>query len=164
MWRIEMRIDRLNDLGFDVDELDIVTDWDGSTVQIQPKVVDPGHHNRRLQTLTGLDVEENQARRLLNDLDSFAAAKQLQNEDAAMVAHEWLTEVFEPIVRMAPADRRTPVEAAELFHEVLEHRWYLSEQEGREVEIFDAARDYLINELKVEPRSPDLAPSAGSAR
>jgi len=164
MWRIEMRIDRLNDLGFDVDELDIVTDWDGSTVQIQPKVVDPGHHNRRLQTLTGLDVEENQARRLLNDLDSFAAAKQLQNEDAAMVAHEWLTEVFEPIVRMAPSDRRTPVEAAELFHEVLEHRWYLSEQGGREVEIFDAARDYLINELKVEPRSPDLAPSAGSAR
>src|SRR3954468_8259835 len=68
MWRIEMRIARLNDLGFDVDEVDIVTDWDGATVRIQPKIVDPGHHNRRLQTLTGLDVEENQARRLLNDL------------------------------------------------------------------------------------------------
>jgi hypothetical protein len=156
MWRIEMRIQRLNDLGFDVDELDIVTDWDGSTVQIQPKVVDPGHHNRRLQSLTGLDVEENQARRLLNDLDSFAAAKGLQNEDPAMVAHEWLTSVFEPIVRMAPPDRRSPVEAAELFHEILEHRWYLSEQRGREVDTFEAARDYLRNELNFEPGSPDL--------
>jgi tRNA A-37 threonylcarbamoyl transferase component Bud32 len=160
MWRIEMRIQRLNDLGFDVDELDIVTDWDGSTVQIQPKVVDPGHHNRRLQSLTGLDVEENQARRLLNDLDSFAAAKGLQNEDPAMVAHEWLTSVFEPIVRMAPPERRSPVEAAELFHEVLEHRWYLSEQQGREADTFEAARDYLRNELNIEPGSPDLMTTA----
>jgi hypothetical protein len=163
MWRIEMRIQRLNDLGFDVDELDIVTDWDGSTVRIQPKVVDPGHHNRRLQSLTGLDVEENQARRLLNDLDSFAAATGLQGEDPAMVAHEWLTDVFEPITRMAPPDRRTPVEAAELFHEILEHRWYLSERAGHEVDIFEAARDYLRNELKVEPASPELVAAATPA-
>jgi hypothetical protein len=149
-------------LGFDVDELDIVTDWDGATVRIQPKVVDPGHHNRRLQSLTGLDVEENQARRLLNDLDSFAAAKGLQSEDPAMVAHTWLTGVFEPIVRMAPPDRRSPVEAAELFHEILEHRWYLSEQRGVEVDTFEAARDYLRTELNVEPASPELvgAPTA----
>jgi hypothetical protein len=156
MWRLEMRIDRLNDLGFDIDELDIVTDWDGSTVRIQPKVVEPGHHSRRLQSLTGLDVEENQARRLLNDLDSFTAAKGLQNEDPAMVAHEWLTDVFEPTIRMAPLDRRTPVEAAELFHEILEHRWYLSERAGHEVDALEAARDYLRSELKVEPASPDL--------
>ena len=54
MWRIEKRIARLNELGFEVDELDIVTDWDGATVRIQPKVVDAGHHSRRLQGLTGL--------------------------------------------------------------------------------------------------------------
>ena len=43
------------------------------TVQLQPKVVDAGHHSRRLLRLTGLDVQENQARRLLNDLDPFRA-------------------------------------------------------------------------------------------
>jgi hypothetical protein len=151
MWRIQMRIERLNDLGFDVDELDIVTDWDGATARIQPKVVDPGHHNRRLQSLTGLDVEENQARRLLNDLDAYAAANELQNEEPALVAHRWLTEVFEPVTRMAPPDRRSPVDAAEIFHEILEHRWYLSEQAGEEVDTFEAARDYFRKELKVEP-------------
>lgn len=156
MWRIQMRIARLNELGFDVDELDIVTDWDGATARIQPKVVDAGHHNRRLQGLTGLDVEENQARRLLNDLDAFAAAHDLQGEEPAMVAHRWLTEVYEPIVRMAPADRRSPVEAAELFHEILEHRWYLSEQAGVEVDTFEAARDYLRTQLLVEPRPTAL--------
>jgi hypothetical protein len=151
MWRIQMRIERLNDLGFDVDELDIITDWDGATARIQPKVVDPGHHNRRLQSLTGLDVEENQARRLLNDLDAYSAGNELQNEEPALVAHRWLTEVFEPVTQMAPPDRRSPVDAAEIFHEILEHRWYLSEQAGKEVDTFEAARDYFRNELKVEP-------------
>jgi hypothetical protein len=151
MWRIQMRIERLNDLGFDVDELDIITDWDGATARIQPKVVDPGHHNRRLQSLTGLDVEENQARRLLNDLDGYSAGNELQNEEPALVAHRWLTEVFEPVTQMAPPDRRSPVDAAEIFHEILEHRWYLSEQAGKEVDTFEAARDYFRNELKVEP-------------
>ncbi len=147
MWRIQLRIERLNELGFDVDELDIVTDWDGATARIQPKVVDADHHRRRLQSLTGLDVEENQARRLLNDLDAYAAHFELQGEDPALVAHRWLTEVYEPIMLMAPADRRSPVDAAEIFHEILEHRWYLSEQAGREIDIFETARNYFDNYL-----------------
>ena len=80
-WRVAARIEHLNNLGFDVDELAITTDIDGTTVQIQPKVVDAGHHSRRLLRLTGLDVQENQARRLLNDLDSFRAAAERQNDD-----------------------------------------------------------------------------------
>ncbi len=152
MWRIEQRIGRLNDLGFDVDELDIVTDWNGSTVRIQPKYVEPGHHSRRLQSLTGMDVEDNQARRLLNDLNAFTATHGLQNEDPAQVAHRWLTEIFEPIVAMAPPARRTPLEGAEVFHEILEHRWYLSERAGHEVDLFETARDYFEHQ-----------PSAGAA-
>ena len=73
MWRIEQRVERLNSLGFDVDELDIVTDWDGASIRVQPKVVEANHHARELQRLTGLDVEDNQARRLLNDLAAFTA-------------------------------------------------------------------------------------------
>ena len=70
-WRVDDRIRRLNALGFDVDELAITTDIGGTSIQIQPKVVDAGHHSRRLLRLTGLDVRENQARRLLNDLDAY---------------------------------------------------------------------------------------------
>ncbi|MDF2808606.1 MAG: lipopolysaccharide kinase, partial [Cellulosimicrobium sp.] len=84
-WRVAARIEHLNNLGFDVDELAITTDIDGTTVQIQPKVVDAGHHSRRLLRLTGLDVQENQARRLLNDLDSFRAAAERQNDDEEFV-------------------------------------------------------------------------------
>jgi tRNA A-37 threonylcarbamoyl transferase component Bud32 len=151
MWRIERRIERLNELGFDVDELDIVTDWSGSTVRLQPKVVEAGHHRRELQSLTGLDVEDNQARRLLNDIASFTAHYDLGNEDRAVVAHRWLTEVYEPIMRLVPRELRGKLEPPEIFHEILEHRWFLSEKAGHEVDIMQTTRSYLDNVLSQRP-------------
>jgi hypothetical protein len=151
MWRIEQRVERLNTLGFDVDELDIVTDWSGSTVRLQPKVVEAGHHSRELQSLTGLDVEDNQARRLLNDLASFTAHFELGAEDRSLVAHKWLTEIYEPIMAMVPKELRGKLEPAEVFHEILEHRWFLSERAGHEVDLFETARDYIDNQLRERP-------------
>ena len=150
MWRIEQRIERLNDLGFDVDELDIVTDFDGDQVRIQPKVVELGHHRRELQALTGLNVEDNQARRLLNDIASFTASLDLGREDRALVANRWLTEIYEPVMAMVPPEARGKLEPAEIFHEILVHRWYLSERAGHEVDIFDTARDYIDHVLADE--------------
>ena len=154
MWRVEKRIVALNDLGFDVEELDIITDIDGDRVRIQPKVVELGHHCRELQALTGLDVEDAQARRLLNDLASFTAHWDLGREDRSLVANRWLTTIYEPITAMVPPEARGKLEPAEVFHEVLVHRWYLSERAGREVDIFDTARDYLATIL---PGHPDEA-------
>jgi hypothetical protein len=150
-WRVDDRIRRLNELGFDVDELTISTDFSGATIQIQPKVVDAGHHSRRLMRLTGLDVEENQARRLLNDLDSFRASQDRQNDDEAMVAHDWLTEIYEPVTRTVPRDLTRKLEPAEVFHEVLEHRWYLSEAAGQDIAIEEVIADYISNVLRGKP-------------
>jgi len=151
MWRIEQRIERLNDLGFDVDELDIVTDWDGATVQIQPKVVEADHHSRELQRLTGLDVEDNQARRLLNDIAAFTAHFELGNEDPSIVASRWVNDVYDPIIAMVPTGLRGRLEPAEIFHEILVHRWFLSERAGREVDIADTARSYIETVLSARP-------------
>lgn len=149
MWRIEKRVERLNDLGFDVDELDIVTDWDGDQVRIQPKVVELGHHRRELQALTGLDVEDAQARRMLNDIASFSAYWDLGREDRSLVAAKWLTQTYEPVLAMIPTDRK--LEPAEIFHEILEHRWYLSENAGHEVDFLEAARSYMDTVLPAKP-------------
>ena len=164
IWRIEQRISRLNNLGFDVDELDIVSQGDGASLRIQPKVVDAGHHSRRLLFLTGLDVEDNQARRLLNDLDAYAAANNRQDEDESVVAHEWLTKIYEPITRLLPAELRGPLEPAEAFHEILEHRGYLSDRAGHEVDVFDATWSYIDTVLKRrrDAADPVLSPAAGS--
>jgi hypothetical protein len=151
MHRIESRVRRLNALGFDVAELDITTDFAGSTVRIQPKVVDAGHHSRRLIRLTGMDTEENQARRLLNDLDYYRAFTDQQGADEAVVAHEWLTDRFEPIVQSVPMDLRAKLEPAELYHEMLEHRWFLSERAGAEVSMEEAAESYVNTVLRGLP-------------
>ena len=146
-WRVDARIRRLNDLGFDVDELSISTTPDGTQVQLQPKVVDAGHHQRRLLRLTGIDAQENQARRLLNDLDSYRVTNHPEL-DEELSAHLWVTQVFEPIVKAVPRDLGSKLEAAEVVHEVLEHRWYMSENANRNVPMAEAVQSYMDNILR----------------
>jgi len=160
LWRMEQRVERLNDLGFDVDELDIVTDFDGDRVRIQPKVVEAGHHQRELQGLTGLHVEDAQARRLLNDLAAFTAHYNLGREDRSLVANRWLNEAYEPVTAMVPPEARGKLEPAEVFHEVLQHRWFLAEQAGHDIDTFDAARDYIANVLAHKPEEALTAAAA----
>src|SRR3954454_17536324 len=166
LWRIEQRIERLNDLGFDVDELDIVTDFDGDRVRIQPKAVELGHHRRELQSLTGLDVEDAQARRLLNDVAWFIAHHDLGRDDRSVAANRWLTEMYEPAMAMVPAEARAKLAPGEIFHEMLVHRRCLSERAGHEIPLLEAAPDYLDNVLVKKPDelvTADDAPAVNPA-
>ncbi len=158
-WRVDDRIRRLNALGFDVDELAMTTDVDGTRIHIEPKVVDAGHHSRRLLRLTGLDVRENQARRLLNDLDAFRIGTGRNEQDEEQVAHAWLTEVYEPVTRKVPRELMGKLEPAEIFHEVLEHRWYLAERAQHDIPIMAALTDYIASVL---PGKPDEATVVGT--
>jgi hypothetical protein len=146
-WKINRRVSRLNELGFDIEELAIKTDGNGTTVKIQPKVVDAGHHARRLIRLTGLDVEENQARRLLNDLDQYRLNNPRPGADEEVLAHEWLSRSFEPVVTAIPKELSGRLEPAEIYHQVLEHRWYMSEEQGHDVPVNQALTDYINNVL-----------------
>ena len=162
-WRVSARIERLNQLGFDVGELEITTDLDGTSLSIQPKVVDAGHHARRLMRLTGIDAQENQARRLLNDLDHYRAVTEQQAEDEEFVAHEWLQHQYEPVVRAMPRTMRSKLELPEFFHEVLEHKWFLSEQAAQDISLSDAVQDYIDNVLAHRPDEKSLVTTETSA-
>ncbi len=162
-WKISRRVQRLNDLGFDIEEMTIKADGEGSTIKIQPKVVDAGHHGRRLLRLTGLDVEENQARRLLNDLDEYRMAHSNRNIDEEVLAHEWLSVAFEPIITAIPKHMTGRLEPAEIYHQVLEHRWYMAQNEGREVSNTEAVNSYITNVLAHRREEEALiAPTTGS--
>ncbi len=159
--RIDRRIRRLNELGFDVAEMHIRSSPAGDTVAFVPKVVDAGHHQRQLLRLTGLDAEENQARRLLNDLEGWMATQ----EDYApgdpagarpeVLAHRWVREVFRPTVRAVPLAQRRRMDTAQLYHDLLEHRWFLSERAERDVGLEAAVADYLAT---VVPHMPTVEP------
>lgn len=147
MWKIEKRVNKLNELGFDVDELEMKTAEDGKRVLVRPRVVDAGYASRKLLRLTGLDVQENQARRLLNDLDAYRASTWREGEELEIVATDWMREIFEPTVRMIPPEYRSQIEPAQFFHEVLDHRWYLAEQAGHDVPMGMAVQSYVKNVL-----------------
>ena len=144
---IEGRIRRLNDLGFDVAEVAMST-MDGG-YRVRPKVVDAGYHTRRLMRLTGLDAEENQARQLLNDLDAYRAESDLIDEQQA--AHRWLSDVFEPVVRSVPAHLRRKLEPQEIFSQIIQHKWLLSERAQRDVGMAPAVQSYLTDVLVHRP-------------
>jgi hypothetical protein len=149
-YKIDERLHRLNELGFDVEELELIADEEGYRLRLNPRVVEPGHHRRRLLVLTGLHAQENQARRLLNDLARFRVA--LEKKDGkplpeTIVAYRWLAEVFEPAIAAVRPELWGKREAAEVFHEILEHRWYMSQRAGRDVGVMKAARDYVKNVL-----------------
>ncbi|MGW3568529.1 DUF4032 domain-containing protein [Streptomyces sp. NPDC000941] len=146
---IDRRVRRLNGLGFDVAEMQIQRSPDGDTVTFLPKVVDAGHHQRQLLRLTGLDAEENQARSLLNDLETWMVSQ----DDYApgdplgarpeVLAHRWVRDVFRPTVRAVPLELRGSTDTAQIYHELLEHRWSLSERAGRDVGLEATVEDYV---------------------
>ena len=145
---VSERIRRLNDLGFDVAELRMASDDTGEHLVIQPKVVDAGHHNRKFMRLTGMDVGEHQARRLLGDIDVWRATHDMQDVPLEEAAHEWLTDVFAPIVRAIPRELAGKLEPAQLYHEYLEHRWYMAQQAGHDIPREEALASYITNILQ----------------
>lgn len=153
-YRIDGRLRRLNELGYDVEELELVSWEDGYRLRLHPQVVEPGHHRRQLFGLTGLNVQENQARRLLNDIACFRAALEKvegRSLPESAIAFRWLSEVFEPAIAAVPEDLRGKLDPAELYHEILEHRWFLSESAGREVEMPEAVASYTESVLRHAP-------------
>jgi Domain of unknown function (DUF4032)/Lipopolysaccharide kinase (Kdo/WaaP) family len=153
-YRIEERVRRLNSLGFDVSEIGIRTEDAGRKLRFETHIVEPGHHARRAYALTGLRVQENQARQILSDMARFRA-KWIEGvghdipEDLA--ARRWLDEKFYGTLSMVPPELRAKLPDAELFYEIAEHRWLMSEQRGQDVGRQAAVADYIENVLAKLP-------------
>lgn len=157
---VEARIRRLNDLGFDVEEL--VVRSDAGSLEFRPAVVEEGHHARVLRRQTGLEVQENQARRLLGDIAAFRAWLECSAGvpvPEGVGAARWLAEVYEPMVSRVPPELQGRLEPAELFHELLEHRWLLAERSGRDIDNDEALASYLASVLP--SRQPERTILAG---
>ncbi|MDO5496102.1 MAG: DUF4032 domain-containing protein, partial [bacterium] len=146
-WRVTDRVNQLNQLGYEVDELELITEGDVSHLRIKPKVVDAGHYHRQIMRLTGLDVEENQAKRMINDMEEYRAHTDQADTPMEFVAHDWLTNVYQPTIGMVPRELRGRLDSPQIFHEILEHRWYLSQNRGFDVPTPEAVRSYVDNYL-----------------
>ena len=145
-YRVTERVNRLNELGFDVDELELITTAEGTRLRVHTQVAEAGRHRDQLFTRTGVRATENQARRMLNDVVSYRGYLE-QNEGRAIpesvAAHRWRAEVYDRVTGMVPVGLSDRLAPAEVFHEILEHRWFLSEQADTDVGTTAAARSYI---------------------
>jgi hypothetical protein len=156
--RIAERLHRLNKLGFDADEVELIPTPEGNKLRLRTRVAESGHFARQLFLRTGIDAGENQARRLLNDIASFRAyleQKEGHPVSEIVAANRWLEEIYDPVIAAIPDQLRGRLPPAEIFHEILEHRWYMSEAAGRDVGTTAATQDYLEQVLPGAPQPLD---------
>ncbi|HEX2745706.1 MAG TPA: DUF4032 domain-containing protein [Streptosporangiaceae bacterium] len=162
-YRIAERLHRLNELGFDAEEVELISTGEGNKLRLRTRVAESGHDARKLFLRTGIDAGEHQARRLLNDMAGFRAwleQKQGRPVSEVVAANHWLEEVYDPVIAAIPEGLRDRLPPAEIFHEVLEHRWYMSEAAGRDVGTTAAARDYFEQVLPTAPEPLETEPLA----
>jgi hypothetical protein len=143
---VERAMRVLHDLGFAVEEVSITIDGDTKMLSFQPKLVAAGYHTARLRELMGIDTEELQAKRLLASFDRYRAREEKSGASVTEMAKTWFLEVFEPTINRVPESMRGRVEHAQMFHEILENRWYLSEAQGVDVGL-DYATDNYVTEI-----------------
>ncbi len=155
---VERAMRSLQDIGFAVEEVDLQLAGDKSTLTFTPKLVAPNYHSQRLKDLMGLETEEFQAKRILASFDRFRSRELSKTPDLSESAQRWLHEVFYAVVRSVPEDLKGRIEDAQLFHEVLEHRWYLGEKQGHDVGLDNATADYITAVLpyRMDSGAPTL--------
>lgn len=144
---VEKAMRSLQDIGFAVEEVDIKLAGDQSTLTFTPKLVAPNYHSQRLKELMGLETEEFQAKRILASFDRFRSREIERTPDKSESAQRWLDEVFYKVVNSVPENLKGRIEDAQLFHEVLEHRWYLGEKSGHDLGLDFATSNYIAQVL-----------------
>ncbi len=150
-FRVDQRLRRLHDLGFDASELELVSVGEGTRLRLVPRVVEHGFHTQRLRSLTGIVAGENQARRLLHDIRRYGTTLEQRlgkRVRESVAAARWMDDRFDPTIAAIPGDLVGKLEPAELYHQVLEHRWFISEAAGYDVGMAETIASYVREVLK----------------
>jgi len=145
-YRIHERIRALNALGFSVGEVELVATGETNRLRMRTMVTDRDYHQHRLHDLTGIVSGDRQAELLLNEIHELKATlsrEQGRDVPINVAAYRWMRERFEPAVqKLALLVERTG-DAPEVYCQVLEHKWYLSEAAHQDVGLERAIEDYL---------------------
>ena len=140
---IAKRVAAVNELGFDVGEMEIENEGNRYRIIIEPAVFSTGFYQKKLLQLTGLHVQDGQAQRLLGEMEVYRAVRYGGKLPLEAVAHRWMVREYEPVVALIPEPLREKLEPAQIFHEILDHRWFLSQNEHRFVPLMEAAASYF---------------------
>ena len=147
-YRIQERIRALNDLGFTVGDVELFQTADGNQLRLRAMVSDRNFHHDQLFNLTGIDAEEKQAQKMMNEIQELKATLAQQTNRSTSLsaaAFFWQQKIYEPTIQKLMPSVKPDIGEAELYCQVLEHKWYLSEKAQRDVGHEYATEDYLKN-------------------
>jgi hypothetical protein len=156
-YRIHERIRALNELGFTVGEVTLVATGEGDRLRMRPVVTDRDYHRRTLHGLTGIEAGDRQAKLLLNEIRELRATLSLEQGAGVplnVAATRWLEDRFQPAVQRLSSLAAAGTDVSELYCQVLEHKWFLSERARHDVGLDRAMEDYLSRFRRSEAASP----------
>lgn len=139
------RVRRLNDLGFAVDEIQLVPGAAGR-VRLKVAVTNRRFHANELERLTGRRALEGQARLLLNDLREYGAwLERAEGRQLSLVesAERWNREVLRPSLERLRTLTGREGDTIQAYCDVLETKWLRSEAAGRDIGLRAAIDAYL---------------------
>ena len=147
-YRIQERVRALNTLGYSVGDIELTNTPGGASLRLRVAVTDRNFHRNQLFDLTGVEAEEMQARKMMNEIQEVKATlAQAQNRSTSLsaAAYHWLENIYRPTLeRLVPLEHGD-MDHIELYCQVLEHKWYLSERAHQDVGHAAATEDYIRN-------------------
>lgn len=142
-YRIRERIERLNELGFSVQDVDIEPTAAGNLVKMTTHVGGRTFNSDRLRSLAGIEASENQARVILGDLNYYLAKEGISSASGKSVGtFKWLTSWFEPLVQRISEiwGGEDPVQG---YCDFLRHRMVLATERQRDVDNEEAFQSWV---------------------
>jgi tRNA A-37 threonylcarbamoyl transferase component Bud32 len=152
LYRVQERIRALNSLGFSVKDIELKNDDKGDILKLRIFVSDRNFHRNQLMEITGLYAEERQAQQIINEIYELKANFNRSgnpNISLEAVAYYWLGQVYKPVIEQLkpiledPAHPKYNADPIELYCQILEHKWYLSERAQHDVGHFAAVDDFV---------------------
>jgi hypothetical protein len=152
LFRVEERIRNINSLGFSVKDLELKKEKHGNILKLRIFVSDRNFHSNQLMEITGLHAEDRQAQQILNEINERKAnMSQVDSPNITLktVADYWLENVYKPVAVKLQSfiDSKSQLDLSpdliELYCQVLEHKWYLSERAQHDVGHQAAVDDFI---------------------
>jgi tRNA A-37 threonylcarbamoyl transferase component Bud32 len=152
LYQIQERIRAINSLGFSVKDIEIKPQDHTNVLKLRVFVSDRSYHRNQLLEMTGLNAEEKQALIIINEINQLKAKfNQSGNQNISMeaVAYHWLEHVYRPVIdQLKPilndtTNPKSNVGLIEMYCQILEHKWYLSERAQHDVGHQAAVEDYI---------------------
>ncbi len=152
LYRVQERIRALNSLGFSVKDIELKNEDEGNILKLRIFVSDRNFHRNQLMEITGLYAEERQAQQIINEIYELKANfTQSGNPNMSLeaVAYYWLGQVYKSVIDELktildnPTHPKYNADPIELYCQILEHKWYLSERAQHDVGHHAAVVDFV---------------------